>query len=144
MQIGALWTILYASLIDLLSFLKPFLKREGDFSAMAERLSAPFAAPFAFCDNSLAAQGAQGTRAHPTFQEAKILPYGMDVIQLPAGIPEQFRQLSPMPFQRPGKGGACAMPLRPKMGTRPARKNTATGIVWVLLRNICLLGADIF
>lgn len=44
MQIGALWTILYASLIDLLSFLKPFLKREGDFSAMAERLSAPFAA----------------------------------------------------------------------------------------------------
>lgn len=44
MQIGALWTILYASLIDLLSFLKPFLEREGDFLAMAERLSAPFAA----------------------------------------------------------------------------------------------------
>lgn len=43
-QIRALWTILYASLIDLLSFLKPFLERQGDFLAMAERLSAPFAA----------------------------------------------------------------------------------------------------
>lgn len=44
-QIRALWTILYASLIDLLSLLEPFLEREGGFLAMAESLSAPFAAP---------------------------------------------------------------------------------------------------
>lgn len=44
MQIRALWTILYASLIDLLCFLMPFLERQRDFLAMAERQSAPFAA----------------------------------------------------------------------------------------------------
>lgn len=42
MQIGALWTILYASLVDLLCFLQPFLKTEGDVLAVAEMVSAPF------------------------------------------------------------------------------------------------------
>lgn len=43
MQIGALGTILYASLVDLLCFLQPFLKTEGDVLAVAETVSAPFA-----------------------------------------------------------------------------------------------------
>lgn len=43
MQIGALWTIFYASFIDLLCFLQPFLKREGDFLLVAESVPVPFA-----------------------------------------------------------------------------------------------------
>lgn len=78
MQIGALWTILYASLIDLLSFLKPFLERE-DFLAMAERFSTICCTP-AFCEKSLTAREDWGIHNHPTFQEAKILPHGTDVI----------------------------------------------------------------
>lgn len=94
MQIGALWTILYASLIDLLCFLKPFLKREGDFLAVAERVSAPFAVYLHFVTTPFLL-GELGVPAHPVFQVAKILPHGIDAMQLPSGTPEQFRELSP-------------------------------------------------
>ena len=66
MQIGALWTIFYASLIDLLCFLKPFLKREGDFLAVAERVSAPFAAYLHFVTTP-SLHGELRAPAHPAF-----------------------------------------------------------------------------
>lgn len=79
MQIGALWTVLYAGLIDVLRFLKPFLKREGDFLAVAERVSAPFATYLHFVTIPLLS-GELGAPAHPAFKDTKILPHGMDAI----------------------------------------------------------------
>lgn len=66
MQIGALWTMLYASLIDLLCFLKSLLKREGNFLAVAERVSAPFAAYLHFVATPSLHREFWET-AHPTF-----------------------------------------------------------------------------
>lgn len=84
MQIGALGTILYASLVDLLCFLQPFLKTEGDVLAMAETVSAPFAGCLHFVAR-LRPQLAPPSLAVATgFLEAKILPRGMDAVYLAA------------------------------------------------------------
>lgn len=111
MQIGALGTILYASLVDLLCFLQPFLKTEGDVLAVAETVSAPFAGCLHFVARLTLAllvpflprhMGSSGPSSpHQAWPwplaswKPKFYPVAwMRYILLP-GTPQQCRQLSP-------------------------------------------------
>lgn len=142
MQIGALWTILYASLIDFLCFFKPFLKR-GDFSAVAERVSAPFAAYLHF----VTTPSLHGELSPPRLLGGQNFTpwHGCDIaaVWYARAIQTAFPHTCAIGATcetkiTAGKGGSCAT----SASTQPG--NTAAGVMLVLLRNICHLGADMF